>query len=312
MLDVPVLLMVYRRPDLTAQVFEAIAAARPRRLFIAADGPAHPAEATACEEARRAASAVTWPCDVQTNFAPSNLGCQARVHSALDWFFAACESGIVLEDDCLPAPDFFRFCQALLARYHDDARVVHISGETYRRVRHTESSYYFSKYALTWGWATWRRAWQSFDLELRTWPALKRQSAALALYDSADEASYWEGVFDRVHDGRMPTTWDYSWMYACWSQGLSIHPSTNLVRNIGTPERATHMTTNPFANRTVGVLEQELRHPVWMLRDREADRDTFDDRFVGGILKHQRTWRHQAGRPGRWLRRTLTGALPQR
>ena len=305
MMDAPVLFIVYRRPDLTARVFEAIAAARPRRLFVAADGPKHPGEADACAAARQVASAVTWPCELVTDFAAENLGCRRRVSSALDWFFAACEAGIVLEDDCLPAPDFFRFCQELLVRYQDDERVMHISGETYRRRRETERSYYFSKYALIWGWASWRRAWRAFDLEMRTWPEVRRASPALALYDTDDERSYWDGTFQQTHEGRL-STWDYSWMYACWTQGLSIHPAVNLVRNIGTPDGATHMTTNPFLTRTVGQLEAELRHPAWIVRDREADMDTFDDRFVGSVLKHQRTWRHQAGRPGRWARRTLS------
>ena len=306
MLDVPVLLIVYRRPDLTAQVLDAIAAARPRRLFIAADGPRHPGETGFCEATRRAASAVTWPCEVLTDFVTANLGCQLRFHSAMDWFFSACESGIILEDDCLPAPDFFRFCQVLLERYRDDARVMHISGENYRRRRESPYSYYFSKYALSWGWASWRRAWRFNDLELRTWPAFRRETSAI--YDTEDERAYWDPVFQQLYEKRF-SSYDYTWMYACMTQGLSVHPAVNLVRNIGTPEGSTHMTTNPFIDRRLEALEAELKHPEWLVRDRQADMDTFDDRFPGAILKHQRTWRHQVGRPGRWARRTLTGAF---
>jgi len=308
MLDVPVLFIVYRRPDLTAQVFDAIAAARPRRLFIAADGPAHVGEISACEAARRVASAVTWPCEVLTDFAMTNLGCRTRVSSAMDWFFTACECGIVLEDDTLPSPDFFRFCQILLERYRDDPRVVHISGETYRRRRESEYSYHFSKYALSWGWASWRRAWRLYDLEMRTWPAFRRQPEGSALYDTDDERQYWDGTFQQMYGGRL-STWDYPWIYACMTQGLSIHPAVNLVRNIGTPDGATHMTTNPFVDRAIGALEGELKHPAWVVRDRQADMDTFDDRFAGAVLKHQRSWRHQAGRPGRWVRRAVSSAF---
>jgi hypothetical protein len=305
MLDVPVLLIVFRRPDLTAQVFDAIAAAQPARLFVAADGPRHPGEADACMAARRAATAVTWPCEVLTDFATANLGCRLRESSAMDWFFTNCESGIVLEDDTLPAPDFFRFCQIVLDRYRDDTRVMHISGESYRRGPRGDDSYYFSKYALSWGWASWRRAWLSYDLQMRTWPQFRRESAGLALYDTDDERSYWDGAFQQMYEGGL-STWDYPWIYACMTQGLCVHPAVNLVRNIGTPDGATHMTTNPFLDRPVGELEAELRHPAWMVRDRQADMDTFDDRFIGGILKQQRTWRHQAERPWRWARRTLS------
>jgi hypothetical protein len=239
-----------------------------------------------------------------------NLGCDPRVSSALDWFFGACESGIVFEDDCLPAPDFFRFCDLLLDRYRDDERIVHISGETYRRVRDSDDSYYFSKYALAWGWATWRRAWRHFDLRMRAWPRFRQASAALAIYDSGDERDYWQATFDQMHASPSPN-WDYPWLFACLAHGLSIHPAVNLVRNIGEPDGATHMSHNPFSGRPLGVLDAELRHPAWVVRDRQADMDTFDERFVGAVLKRQRTVRHHAGRPLRWTRRALRRLLPR-
>jgi hypothetical protein len=308
-LDVPVLLVIYRRPDLTARVLDAIAAAQPRTLFVAADGPASDREAAACEAARRVVSTVTWPCQVTTNFAAANLGSRLRVSSALDWFFGACEAGIVLEDDCVPSPDFFRFCSAMLERYRDDQRIVHVSGETYRRTRGSRCSYYFSKYALSWGWATWRRAWRLFDLDMHSWPTFREQPEANAMFDSADERAYWHGTFQLMYDGKLLTAWDYAWLYACMTQGLSIHPAVNLVTNIGSGSDATHTQAHPTLHRHVGALETDLRHPDWVVRDRQADLDTFDLRFPGAILKHQRTWRHQAGRPRRWATRLFRRAL---
>ena len=252
----PVLFIVFRRP--AERVFAAIAAARPPTLFIAADGPANARDAASCAEVRRIVSQVTWPCEVQTDLSPVNLGCQRRVSSALDWFFGACESGIVL--DCLPAPDFFRFCDAMLERYRDDERVVHVSGETYRQAALTDSSYSFSKYALIWGWASWRRAWHAFDLRMASWPAFRQAGSTLALYDSDDERRYWDATFQQMHEGRI-STWDYAWIFACLAQGLSIHPAVNLVRNIGSGEGATHMTgASAFSARELGSLG-EIRHP---------------------------------------------------
>jgi len=304
---VNVLFIIYRRPDVTARAFAAIAAARPSHLYIAADGPRDDAEHTLCEAARRIVSHVTWPCEVARDYADRNLGCRARVSSALDWFFGACESGIVLEDDCLASPDFFWFCEELLERYRDDERVVHISGETYRRQRGSEYSYYFSKYALTWGWASWRRSWRAYDLQMRSWPDFRRQPEAAALYDTADEASYWDGVFQQMYEGRL-ATWDYAWHYACMTQGLSIHPAVNLVENVGSGSGGTNTVgDHPGLHRRAGTLERPLRHPAWAVRDRQADLDLFDDRLVGAILKRQRSLRHQVGRPGRWLSRALRG-----
>jgi hypothetical protein len=306
MLDVPVLLIVYRRPDLTARVLDAIAAARPRRLFVAADGAASDGERAACAAARAAATRVTWPCEVYTDFPSANLGCSTRVTSALDWMFEHADRGIVLEDDCVAAPDFFSLCETLLERYHDDTRVVHISGETYHEGNEIDASYYFSKYALTWGWATWKRAWARCDRELATWPALRDRPESAALFDTEDERRYWTATFQRCHEQRI-TDWDYAWWYSCMTQGLSIHPAVNLVSNIGSGAAAHHTQDGAGCDRPVGALAPPLRHPAWVLRNRAADIDTFDHRLVGGVLKRQRTWRHQALRPARWARRALGG-----
>ena len=188
---------------------------------------------------------------------------------------------------------------------------MHVSGETYRRRRGSACSYYFSKYALIWGWATWRRAWRSFDLDMRNWPAFRGQPEAHALFDTRDERDYWLGTFQQMYEHRL-ATWDYAWQYACMTQGLSIHPAINLVTNIGSGGDATHTHAHPTLHRPADALETDLRHPDWVVRDRQADLDTFDLRFPGAILKHQRTWRHQAGRPGRWATRLFRRALLRR
>jgi hypothetical protein len=304
----PVLFIVFRRPGTTRRVFEAIAAARPSRLFVAADGPRDGREAAACEEVRRIATAVTWPCELVTDFSERNLGSRDRPATALSWFFGQVDEGIVLEDDTLPSPDFFRFCAELLPRYRDDARIMQISGESYAD-RRAPYSYAFSKYPLTWGWASWRRAWAHFDSRLASWPAFREAPEFAALWDDRDEARYWRGVFQQVYEGRLPTAWDYAWWYACMTQGLSVRPAANLVSNIGGGAEATHTGDDvERMNRPVAPLDAPLAHPPWVVCDRAGDRDTWDRRFPGGLLKCQQTWRHQAGRPGRWLRRQVRAA----
>lgn len=302
-MDVPVLLVVYHRADLTARTLAAIGAARPRRLLVAADGPVSEADRAACAATREAATAVTWPCDVLTDFAVQNMGCEARMFSALDWLFTHADRGIVLEDDCVPAPDFFPFCDELLERYRDDRRVVHISGETYATDEAGDDSYYFSKYALTWGWATWKRAWELCDRRLTGWPGMRDGLELQALFDTRDERAYWMSTFQQQAEGR--ANWDYAWWFSCMTNGLSIHPSVNLVTNTGSDPRATHTAGERLCHRERGALTFPLRHPPDVLRNRGADMATFDRRLVGDILKRQRTWRHQAGRPGRWLSRVL-------
>ena len=310
-LEIPVLLVIHRRASATRRVFNAIAEAQPRRLFIAADGPASPSDRQACDETRAAVLKIEWPCEVAHDFSESNLGLNRRMISAIDWVFRESEAAIVLEDDCVPHPHFFRFCASMIDRFRDDARIVHVSGECYRREPPGDDSYFFSKYPLAWGWATWRRAWSLFDARLSSWPHCRAQLAGRELFDSDDERHYWMSTFDVIHreqsSDRM-VSWDYAWYYACMTHGLSIHPAVNLVANIGSGPLASHThDLGDLSNRLLESLKEPFHHPASLVRDRTADLDTFDRRFPGAVLRRQRSFGHQIARPARWAMRLVRG-----
>src|SRR5712692_5523584 len=130
MLTTPVALIIFNRPETTARVFAEIAKARPSRLLLVADGPRldHPEDVEKCTATRAIVEQVDWPCEVLTNFSEANLGCKMRPVSGINWVFENVEEAIILEDDCLPHPSFFPFCQELLERYRDDQRVMMIGG----------------------------------------------------------------------------------------------------------------------------------------------------------------------------------------
>ena len=166
----PVAMLIFNRPETTARVFERVREARPPKLLVVADGPRadRPGEAGRCREARAVVEAVDWPCELMTDYSEANLGCGERISSGLDWVFDSVEEAIVLEDDCLPHPSFFRFCEELLKRYRAEERVMHVSGDNFQSAgraggavgrllrlagRSWSPSYYFSRYAHVWGWA---------------------------------------------------------------------------------------------------------------------------------------------------------------
>ncbi|MCX7978843.1 MAG: glycosyltransferase family 2 protein [Bdellovibrionaceae bacterium] len=234
-----VLLIGFNRPDTTEKVLNAIAAARPPRLYFAVDGPRSPEESNLVQDVQHLARLVDWPCEVKTLFREKNLGCKRAVGEAITWFFENEEMGIVLEDDCLPHPDFFRFCEELLERYKDEPRVWMISGNNFQRgIKRGDASYFFSKYNHIWGWASWRRAWLKYDPEisfLDKW--LPPNSAPIGFLDRK-EASYWRERFLECRDG-VVSSWAYAWTACIWYHGgLSVYPNVNLVSNIGFDERA--------------------------------------------------------------------------
>ena len=274
-LTTPVALFVFNRPDPTARVFAAIADARPSRLLVIADGPRHEraAEALLCERVREIVSKVNWDCEVSTNFSDINLGCRRRVSSGLDWVFSQVEAAIILEDDCVPDASFFRYCSELLDRYRDDPRVALISGDNFQPARRAEPySYYFSRYVHVWGWASWRRTWNHYDVGMSAWPAA-REAGLLRRYFSRDrDVRYWTAIFDAVHAGAIDT-WDYQLLFSCWSRhALTALPDINLISNIGHGADATHtVDSSPFAALAAHSMAFPLHHPPDVVPDTQAD-----------------------------------------
>lgn len=307
--ETPIALCVFNRPDLTKITFEQVAKRRPRKLFVYSDGAreGRPDEQARIEEARRIAESVDWDCELKTNYSDINLGCKVRMSSGISWVLEQVERVIVLEDDCVPAPSFFTYCESLLDRYENDERVMAISGNNFQSESRTSYSYYFSKYAHCWGWATWRRAWKKFDLAMPTWPEVKSTGVINMLTDSQEEADYFTEIFDAGHAGELKS-WAYPWFYSCLiNNGLTCLPDVNLVSNIGFGEDATHtIQSSPLANLPTGQLDK-LHHPPFVFRHQAADMYTFDQVFcpptTGGsnTLSKSRQlknwWRKICGRP---------------
>src|SRR6185503_18016127 len=193
-----------------------IRAAKPDRVFVIADGPRNAQEREKCDEARRIVEKLDWQCDVRRDYSDKNLGCRNRIASGLDGVVSQVSEAIILEDDCVPAQSFFRFCAELLDHYRDEERVMHICGSNYvPGVPVSSSSYYFSKYALVWGWATWARAWQQMDLEMKGWPQFVK-SGSKQLFPDPLQRKHWIRKLGRFFSRERMASWAYPWQIAAW------------------------------------------------------------------------------------------------
>ena len=264
--------MVFNRPHHVSRVLERVAEARPQKLFVIADGPRHEEDKPLCAQVRSIVSNPPWPVELHTNFSEVNLAGPRRVSSGLDWVFARVPEAIILEDDCLPTPDFFPFCEEMLERYRNDSRIAVISGNNFASGMRCADSYYFSKYPWMWGWATWRRTWSLFDFEMRHWPTAKSIGLLNSVLSNPEAIAFWTRTFDYIYGA--PLAWDAKLVHACFINNLlTVVPTENLVSNIGWGPEASHSfdASSPLANMPAGKLRFPLRHPDFVYCWKEAD-----------------------------------------
>ena len=272
----PLVLVLFNRPQTTARVFAAIAEARPPKLLVVADGPRpdRPGEAAQCAAARAVVGRVDWDCEVLLNFAEQNLGLKQRMVSGLTWAFEQVPEAIILEDDCVPDPTFFQFCEVLLDRYRDDERVMALCGDNclFGQVT-TPYSYFFHRVIGVWGWATWRRAWQHYDVRMADWGALRDTPWLSDLLQDRRAAAAWRQLFDDTWKGN-PHIWSYQWVFAIWRHnGVGVTPRLNLVSNVGFGAEAVHTNSPDSLLNSIPAraLAFPLDDPPKLVTDREAD-----------------------------------------
>lgn len=285
----PVLIIAHRRVETTRRVIDAVRNAAPRQVFFFVDAarPSRSGEREQVDDVRSLFHALDWGCDVETLFPSENLGCQRGVTTAVDWFFSSVPEGIVLEDDCLPHDDLFRFCDQMLADYRNDERIVHIGGTNPLRFEYKPgTSYFFSEYFHIWGWASWRRAVRGFRelvVSGRDRPDIPDPTPAVLAYSSVRRfwTKRWSAEIDRSSDN-----WDSLWNLHLWTHGgLSIVPTSNLVTNIGYGHQGTHATKFPLIAGNPPAAK-EMTFPLLGPKSVEPDQlaDTYVTRAVYGVM----------------------------
>lgn len=303
----PVLLITFNRPQYTDKVLKAVLKAQPHNLYVFQDGAreGNYDDMKKCSEVRKVIEELTHDAQTQlhTFYSEKNLGCGPGPAAAISWFFEKEEMGIIVEDDAVPHPDFFVYCEELLLKYKDDNNIraigsMHLDSKTYG-----DSSYYFSMMNRTFcAWATWNRAWQDFDLYHR---GVSRKQFNQCLKDYGCDLrtrEYWcERLAEVQLDAYHNSSWDQQFWMSIWlHHGKGIMPNVNLCTNIGFGPEATHTfdSTNEAANLpTCHILP--LKHPadkgINHLADRRFQRIYFQPQDYG--------WRGFKRLPYRWNKR---------
>ena len=274
-LSTPVLFLIFNRPEITKQVFNAIQQAKPPRLYVAGDGPRSKCteDEENCKLARSIATNVDWDCEVKTLFRDHNLGCRLAVSQAIYWFFEQEPEGIILEDDCLPSQSFFWFCQEMLEYFRNDKAVGVICGFYSNELEYKPSaSFFFSRYLRVWGWAGWRRSNEGYDSNINL--LIEKQNTwKKDIFSRTDIflKRYWQDMFEEVGSGKIDT-WDIQLQYLLWQKKQQVIVSSkNLVQNIGWAQGAHPLTKDHNHELATSEINFPLTGPEMRERDTRAD-----------------------------------------
>ncbi len=251
----PVVLFLYKRPDSSKELLTRISAAGIEKIYIFADGPKTKEDQVATNAVKTIVQNFaneTPQIACISSFSKENLGLETNIVSGLNDVFTKEKAAIILEDDCLPHPDFFRFTSEMLTKYQDEKSVLSVTGTSVEY--QGRESYVFSRYQLCWGWATWARAWAQYDHELLGLAQTRLK------YTNWLSAWYWQQIFALIKKHEIKT-WDYQWSYTHFiNHGLAVIPTANLITNIGFDEVATHTKVKSVA------AEMPMQELSWPLR----------------------------------------------
>lgn len=237
-INTPILIIAFNRPEISKETFAFLGYSKPLKIYLAVDGPRpdRPGEDKLVNQVKDVYSNPAWDCKIMKKFNSTNMGAEKTVSNAVSWVLSYEESVIVLEDDILAPYSFLNFAQEMLQKYKNTDNVYQICGAQFTPYDILETDYVFSFYGHTGcGWATFRRAWEKFDLNIDDFDQylnnndLKKQFATRGQINRAIRF-----VKRMKLVGKGNSNWDKCWSYCrLKNKGLSIVPRVNLTRNIG-------------------------------------------------------------------------------
>ena len=280
----PVLIIIFNRPIFVKNLINILRQVKPSKIYVVADGPRNfiLEDKDNCIKAREEINKIDWVCDIKRKYSDKNLGCGINPSEGISWALKDSEEVIILEDDCMPNIEFFRFCDNLLEKYKLNDQVMMVSGNNHTFNKYDFShSYDFSHHTQTSGWATWRRAWSKYDISMSSWPEFRSFDWLESFTGSKKAAKFWLKIFDMCYNNELNSAWDYQWTYCCWvNNGINIIPKVNLVSNIGFSSQATHEKdpNHLISQVPTSTIEFPLIHPE------EIIKKTFLDKTIQKII----------------------------
>ena len=290
-MQIPIVVIIFNRPDNTRTLYESIRAQGPKKLFIISDGPRKNFEndIEKIKKSREIFENIDWNCEVLFNNSQINLGARERIISGLNWVFEKVEKAIILEDDCIPSKEFFLFMEKMLTRYQSNTKIASVCGSNFlSHWNKTKENYFYSKYFNGWGWGTWSDRWQKFNSKLDNLEKVRKSKFLKSYLDSYRAYIYWHWILDRIKNGKLDA-WDYIWIFENFiNEKLHVTPKMNLISNIGFGLDSSNTKSYPVpyipANKIESKFDLNLASPINENSNREYDREVEDKIFSKSFL----------------------------
>ncbi len=272
-MNVPLLLLLYKKPETTIQVVNALKKVKPKLIYISINIPPKNKNKNDINKHNRVLKLINkidWQCDLKIKKSKKHLNAYNSYKNAVKWFFKNEKEGIVLEDDTVPNKSFFIFCSKLLKRYRNNKKIAMICGTQFNSGIIKKESYLFSYFPMMWGYATWRRTINDHDDKMKNWPRIKKNFFS-EFTNNKMFVKYWTKIFNDGYNKKF-LAYDFQMMYSnLKNKKLSIIPKKNLVKNIGFVDEATHTKTKQWYSEMETYKLGNIKHPKIITPDPNYD-----------------------------------------
>lgn len=278
--DVPVAINFFNRVDTLEKMFSVIREVRPTKLFLIADGPRKDviSDIEKTNSCRKIVEAVDWDCDLYHLYADVNQGLFVTYFDTMKLVFDVVDRCIFLEDDLVVSKSFFPYCKELLEKYENDMRIHFITGfNAVGTYREPDGDYFFSGEGSIWGYALWKRTFESMNLKfIENTYAVDCAKRLAVQRKKGYEKRIAKTVKNTMWEGHIPHVEFYKNLLRFTEGQMYIVPTKNMVCNIGFSGEGVHTADNihklPRAiqklfNTKIYEYEFPLKDPQFMVCD---------------------------------------------
>lgn len=301
-IDVPVAINFFARPNDLEKTFSVVQKVKPKVLFLIADGPRKnvPSDIENVRKCREVVENIEWECEVYRYYSDENKGLFRTYFDAMDQVFQIVDRCIFLEDDLVVSESFFEFCRQMLIKYENDLRVHFITGLNYMGTYdEPDGDYFFCGEGSIWGYALWKRTYESMNLNFRNNPyAIRCCKDVARQVKPGYEKRISKTVTDPMWEGHIPHVEFYKNFLRFSENQIYIVPCKNLVSNIGVGSDSMHSADDlkkipkgnaQFFYMKTYEIDFPLKHPQFMVRDLKYER--FVNRELAWNSPLRQAWR---------------------